>query len=67
MFPTLPVARAMPPLTGVGRALRAESDGFCIDERNHLRSLSLYESTHPGQGSLLSALLAPRSWQEQVC
>ena len=26
-------ARAMPPLPEVGRALCAESDGFCIDER----------------------------------
>jgi hypothetical protein len=26
-------ARAMPPLSEVGRALCAESDGFCIDER----------------------------------
>ena len=28
-------ARAMPPMSEVGRALRAESDGFCIDERYH--------------------------------
>ena len=29
------------------------------------RSLSLYESTYPCQGSGLAASLAPRSWHEQ--
>jgi hypothetical protein len=54
-------ARAMPPMSEVGRALCAESDGYCIDEHDHGPSLSLFESTHLRQGSGLAASLVPRS------
>lgn len=50
-----------------GEALRAESDqGFCIDEHHRLWSPSRCESTHPGQGSILSASLAPHPWRKHV-
>jgi hypothetical protein len=43
-------ARAMPPMSEVGRALCAESDGYCIDEHDHSPSLSLFESPTSGKG-----------------
>jgi hypothetical protein len=49
-----------------GRALRAESErGSALMSTIVLRSLSLFESTHPCQGSGLAASLAPRSRHEQ--
>jgi hypothetical protein len=61
-----PAARAMPPLTGVTERYRAESDrGSALMSATASRSLSLFESSHPGQGSGLAASLAPRSWHEQ--
>ncbi len=52
----------MPPLPGMGRALRAESDlGPALMSVTVPRSLSLCESTHPRQGSGRAASLAPRS------
>jgi hypothetical protein len=51
----------MPPMSEVGRALCAESDGYCIDEPDHSPSLSLFESTHLRQASGLAASLVPRS------
>ena len=45
-------------------AARRERPGFCIDEHNRPRSLSLCESSPSCQGSGLAASLAPRSWLE---
>ena len=55
----------MPPLTGSGKRYAPRATWFCIDERTCLQvALARAESTRPGQGSILSASLAPRSWHE---
>ena len=57
----------MPPLPGMGRALRAESDlGPALMSVTVPRSLSLCESSPCCQGSGLAASLAPRSWHVQA-
>jgi len=47
-------------------ASRRERPGSALMHAPAGRSLSLYESTHSCQGSILSASLAPRSWYEQA-
>ena len=56
----------MPPLTGRGERFAPRATWSCIDEHTRRQSLSLCEFTPPGQGSILSASLAPRSWLEQA-
>ena len=57
----------MPPLTGVGERFAPRATWFCIDERTRRQvALARASSTHPCQGSILSASLAPRSWHERA-
>jgi len=56
----------MPPLD-LGENSCAESErSSALMNVTRSRSLSLFESAHPGQGSLLSVSLAPRSWHAQA-
>jgi len=52
----------MPPLSEVGRALRAESDGFCIDERYH-SPIALALRVYPPQARVDSLGIACSAFQ----
>jgi hypothetical protein len=57
----------MPPLAGLGERFAPRATWSCIDEHTRRQvALALASSTQPGQGSILSASLAPRSWLEQA-
>ena len=55
-------ARAMPPLPEVGRALCAESDGFCIDERSHC-PVALALRVYPPQARVWPSGIACSAFQ----
>jgi hypothetical protein len=57
----------MPPLTWPDECCAPRATWFCIDEHTRRQvALARASSTQPGQGSILSASLAPRSWLEQA-
>ena len=55
-------ARAMPPMSEVGRALCAESDGYCIDER-YYSSVALALRVYPPQARVKPSGIACSAFQ----